>query len=399
MITSSVVFDHHGRCQKGKEGSIELRLIVNRKPYYLQTGLKCRASEFRYGKVVNREDADEMNDRLRVLQKLANEEITKLLADREEVSAKILRQRIFGVDDGMDESVRFIDWLPMEAGVLRLAPGTLAHYKVTIDRLNQYGKMKEWKDVTVPNILRWDAWLHGLKKDIRDADKKAGLQEELLSDGAVYNYHKCLKAMLNRAVLYDYIDRNPYDKLRGKFSRGDHETVEYLTEEEVEKFMALHPTPHTQMEVAHDLFVFQLYTGMGFSDVMAFDIRDYRKVDGKWVNNGLRTKTGTMYVSQLLPPVVDVLEKYGMQVPKIYNSDYNRCLKLLGFAAGITKPLHSHMARHTFATMMLKNKVRIEHVSKMLGHTNIVTTQRYAKVLAESVHEEFDKIEEMLNKK
>ena len=361
--------------------------------------MKCRASEFRYGKVVNREDADEMNERLRVLLKVANEEITKLLADREEVSAKILRQRILGVDDGMDESVRFIDWLPMEAGVLRLAPGTLAHYKVTIDRLNQYGKMKEWKDVTVPNILRWDAWLHGLKKDIRDADKKAGLQEELLSDGAVYNYHKCLKAMLNRAVLYDYIDRNPYDKLRGKFSRGDHEAVEYLTEEEVERFMALHPTPHTQMEVAHDLFVFQLYTGMGFSDVMAFDIRDYRKVDGKWVNNGLRTKTGTMYVSQLLPPVVEVLEKYGMQIPKIYNSDYNRCLKLLGFAAGITKPLHSHMARHTFATMMLKNKVRIEHVSKMLGHTNIVTTQRYAKVLAESVHEDFDKIEEMLNKK
>ena len=81
------------------------------------------------------------------------------------------------------------------------------------------------------------------------------------------------------------------------------------------------------------------------------------------------------------------------------NADYNHALKLLGEVAGISTPLHSHLARHTFATMMLRNGAKIENVSRMLGHTNITQTQRYAKVLAESVHEDFDKISEKLKNK
>ena len=64
--------------------------------------------------------------------------------------------------------------------------------------------------------------------------------------------------------------------------------------------------------------------------------------------------------------------------------------------AGINTPLHSHLARHTFATFMLRHGVKIENVSKMLGHTNITQTQRYAKVLAMSVHEEFERISDLL---
>ena len=85
-----------------------------------------------------------------------------------------------------------------------------------------------------------------------------------------------------------------------------------------------------------------------------------------------------------------------MQVPQIVNAVYNRELKTIGKALGITTPLHSHLARHTFATWMLRNGAKFENVSKMLGHSNIRTTQRYAKVLAESVHEDFDRMERML---
>jgi site-specific recombinase XerD len=66
--------------------------------------------------------------------------------------------------------------------------------------------------------------------------------------------------------------------------------------------------------------------------------------------------------------------------------------------AGIKVRMHSHLARHTFATYMLSNGAKIENVSRMLGHTNITQTQRYAKVLAESVHEEFNKMNEKLSK-
>jgi site-specific recombinase XerC len=113
---------------------------------------------------------------------------------------------------------------------------------------------------------------------------------------------------------------------------------------------------------------------------------------------GERIKTGVAYVSQLLPPAVKVLEKYGWEIPKISNADYNRHLKSLGQMARIKTKLHSHLARHTFATWMLSEGAKIENVSRMLGHTNIVQTQRYAQVLAEDVRSEFDKVADRMKK-
>ena len=99
-----------------------------------------------------------------------------------------------------------------------------------------------------------------------------------------------------------------------------------------------------------------------------------------------------------LKDAVKVLEKYGWEIPQLSNADYNRHLKALGQMAGIKTRLHSHLARHTFATYMLRNGVKIENVSKMLGHTNITQTQRYAKVLAQSVHDDFDMVASKLEK-
>ena len=67
-------------------------------------------------------------------------------------------------------------------------------------------------------------------------------------------------------------------------------------------------------------------------------------------------------------------------------------------ACGIERPLHSHMARHTFATWMLANGVPLEHVSKMVGHSNIRQTQRYAKVLPKAVYDDFEKVSAKMEK-
>lgn len=400
MISTIIVFDHRKRTDKGKEGPLELRVIIDRKAFYINTGIRVRASEFRYGKVVGRDGAKELNDRLNAFVELAEGEVTRMMKEKVPINVRTIRRKVYGLpDDEETEKVGFLPWVKEQIEELRLSKETLKHYKTLYDRLGQFGKIMEWSDLTTANLCKWDAWLHTLRKSQSDAKVKSGVAAEYISDAAVYNYHKCLKALLNRAVLFDVIERNPYDKLKGHFKRGDVENVEFLTSDEMDAFISLHPMAGSQMALSRDLFVFQLYTGLAFSDVMSFDIKDYKQVDGRWMNIGKRVKTGVSYISQLLPPAVEVLKKYGMSIPKIGNADYNKCLKALGMAAGIEKPLHSHLARHTFATMMLREGVRIEHVSKMLGHTNITTTQRYAKVLADDIRKDFSMIEKKITTK
>ena len=276
-----------------------------------------------------------------------------------------------------------IDWITEQLEIMQLADGTMKHYRTLRDRLIDFGQIKSWRDLTVENIYRLDAWLHQLPDQ-----KHSGT----ISDAAVYNYHKCFKALINRAYEMGRVSENPYHRMKGRIKRGEKENMEYLTESEVARIEALTLEPGSLMAQSRDVFIFQCYTGLAFSDTMAFDISNYRKDGRRWVHNGERIKTGVPYVSRLLPPAVAVLEKYGMQIPRLDNADYNRCLKLIGSAAGVAIPLHSHLGRHTFATMMLRAGAKIENVSRMLGHTNIKQTQRYAKVLAPSVHDDFDKV-------
>lgn len=253
-------------------------------------------------------------------------------------------------------------------------------------RLNEYDLLSGWNDLTVENIYIFDRWLHNLK----------GRNGKLISDASVYNYHKCLKSLLQRAVRIGILNVNPYERLRGEFKRGDRETVDYLNEDEMHRIEGLKLDAGTMIDKARDLFVFQMYTGLSYGDTQNFDFSKYRNENGAWIYIGERQKTGVQYVSQLLPPAVAIVEKYHGDVPKMNNADYNHLLKGIGTAANTHVSLHSHIARHTFATYMLNKRVSLDSVSVMLGHTNTVQTRRYAKTLAQTVKNDFEKIAELL---
>ena len=387
-ITNSIVWDHRGRVPDGGRGQLEIRVTIARKSYYFGTGIKCRRSEFVAGQIVNCPGARQLNDRLAIIYSKVLACVNACIESGSQIDTEGIRKMVWQTSESVNDEPTLITWIEQQVPMLNLADGTKKHYHTLIVRLIEYDKLRRWQDVTIENIYLWDAWLHQLKA--QDGGR--------ISDGGVFTYHKCLKALLNRAKDFGKISENPYVSLRGKFKRGEKESVEYLTEDEMRQFESIILPAGSMLDIAHDMFIFQMYTGLSFSDAQAFDISDY-KWDGKrWVNNGERIKTGVPYVSSLLPPAVRVLEKYDMRVPRINNADYNHQLKALGLLAGIKTRLHSHLARHTFATYMLRNGAKIENVSRMLGHTNITQTQRYAKVLAQSVHDDFDMIAEKLGK-
>ena len=399
MITKAIVFDHRGRTKAGQEGPVELRITYNRKPYYINTGVKVRGRELFNGQIINRGDADVLQERLNMVVERIERAVNKCIEKGIAIDvAEIRRQAYEGEKNSSVSRTGMYDWMKEQVPLLKIGSGTRRRYDTLIKRMGEYGGLMAWSDLTIENLYKFDYWLHERKKPVSNGDVQAGRDAECIGDAAVYNYHRTLRSLISRAVKFEIIDSNPYDRVKGEFRKGIKENVEYLTEEEIAAVESLHPKEGTQMAMARDLFVFQMYTGLSYSDAQAFDIKNYKKKDGKWVSVGTRIKTGVPYVSQLLPQAVDVLERYGMQVPKIGNVQYNESLKVIGQALGITTRMHSHLARHTFATRMLSLGVKIENVSRMLGHTNITQTQRYAKVLAESVRDDFEMVETKLQK-
>lgn len=394
--TTTIIWDHRGRTDATGKGQLEIRITYERKSSYFSTGIKVRKSEFVAGRIANCVGADELNKRLEIIYSKVLACVNACVRDNIAVSIEYLRRQVWQVVEDNSDKPTFIEWTEKQISLLGLKESTEHHYYTLVRRLIEYGRMQRWHDITVENIVNFDVWLHGLTKPISDARAKTGASAEKLTDSAVYNYHKCLKAVLYRAYKFGKIDENPYNRLRGEFKRGDKENVEFLTEEEMKRIETLKLPTGSILDVVRDLFVFQMYTGLAYSDMQAFDFSLCKLVDGEYVYNGERIKTGVQYTSQLLPPVIRVLKKYGMKVPKVSNQDYNRHLKSIGLLAEIHTRMHTHLARHTFATYMLSNDVMLQNVKRMLGHKSIVTTQRYAKVLAKDVHNDFDKISEKL---
>ena len=395
-FSTAVIFDRKHKADRDTQGLLEIRITIGRKSYYISTGIKVYAREWG-GAVIRRPDAEALNDRLGLLMRRVAEETNDCLANHREVVASEIRERIWDV---REKSIgdEMLEWIDGQIDLLKVTEGTKQHYRTLLMRLREFGKMKSWRDLTVENVELFDGWLHQLKKPQSDAEMRMGESEALLSDAAVYNYHKTLKAMVRRAFRFGIISLNPYDRLNGQFKRGDKESVEYLTDEEVAAIESLHPVDGSQMAVARDLFVFQLHTGLSYADTQAFDIAKYKNVDGRLVTTNKRVKTGVEYVIMLSEECERILEKYGWTLPKMHNTVYNRCLKTLASAAGIDKRVHTHLARHTFGTSMAEH-APLQDVKKMMGHKDIKQTLRYAKAKPDNIYTDFKRVEELRKNK
>lgn len=397
MITTKVVFDHRGRTKNNEEGPLEVRVTANRRSYYINTGLRVPMNLWMSGRIADAEYWPELERRINIIRSRIEAEVNDCLESGRPILPNDIRRRVWEGDD--TSATPFLDWVESQIPVMTVSEGTRRHYRTLLGRLKDFGGIRSWADITTENIYLFDSWLHQLTSKQNRTEMLTGVAPRKVGDGCVWNYHKCLKKLLNNAVLFDKLTMNPYDRLRGQFARGDRESVEYLTRDELSYIEKCAPTCGSTMETVRDLFLFQTYTGLSFSDMQAFDIRDYHRDGGAWVHRGERIKTGVPYVSELLPQAVTILERYDFRLPKIYNHHYNMLLKAMGEMLGLKKNLTSHMARHTFATLMLRSGAKIENVSVMLGHTNVKQTQRYAKVMAESVHDDFKKIANLLNNK
>jgi integrase len=132
---------------------------------------------------------------------------------------------------------------------------------------------------------------------------------------------------------------------------------------------------------ARDMFIFACYTGLAYSDLIKVSRDDIFREGNDLCIVDKRQKTGTQYNIILLPKALEILERYNYNINLMTNQKCNDNLKLIAHMANIPINLTMHVGRHTFATWALSRGVSIETVSKMLAHSDVGTTERYAKVL------------------
>ncbi len=182
-----------------------------------------------------------------------------------------------------------------------------------------------------------------------------------------------------------------------KIARGDKKLTKALDRRSLDKLMNTQfGELEEEMETARDLFVFACHTGAAYCDLMGLSKTHlvFDDEENLWMKFN-RKKTGVLCRIKLLPETVRLIEKMHSDeretlLPFIKYPTYQSCLKALRLWAGISFPFTSHTARYTFATLItLEQGVPIETVSKMLGHTNVSMTERYAKVTPQKLFEEF----------
>ena len=171
----------------------------------------------------------------------------------------------------------------------------------------------------------------------------------------------------------------------------------YLTEQELERILEK-DFDSRRLEQVRDVFIFSCFTGLSYVDVRNLTKENIvTSFDGKLWLRLHRQKTSTAVNLPLLKIPLAILRKYedklpdGRLLPVSSNQKLNSYLKEIADVCGIKKNLTFHLARHTFATTTtLAKGVPIETVSKMLGHTNIKTTQIYARITNDKIREDME---------
>lgn len=215
--------------------------------------------------------------------------------------------------------------------------------------------------------------------------------EKSCAQNATVKYLKNFKKIIRIALANKWIIDDPFMEIHFKQTKTNRA---FLTEEEL-NILIKKEFSIPRLQTVRDIFIFCSFTGLAFTDVQHLKPEHITKDsnDEYWIRKA-REKTDNMCDIPLLDIPKMIIEKYkthpecikkNVVLPVPSNQKMNSYLKEIADICGITKPLSTHIARHTFATIALANKVSIESISKMLGHTDIKTTKIYARIMDKTI--------------
>lgn len=318
----------------------------------------------------------------------------------------ILSQRIvdsqnheFGFKSDYSEDMKFYDYYVSITEQRRGddSHGNWGNWRSCLKHLEKYdAKLKErsFADIT-------PEWIRGFREYLdKEAcawgcDYRDRYKDHKLASNSKLSYFNKLKACLAQAMEERIIKFNPMCGIEGfKEKEG---TRMYLTIDEVRK-LAQTECEYKSIKRA---FLFSCLTGLRRSDVARLKWEDIHKQDDYTRIIFTQKKTGGLEYLDITAQAAELLGERGKSSDYVFEdihspSTTNGAIKRWVLRAGIKKEITFHCARHTFAVMMLDLGTDIYTVSKLLGHRDLSTTQRYAKVLDKNKQAAVSKIPDIL---
>ena len=277
--------------------------------------------------------------------------------------------------------------------------GFKSENKAKANFIEYFSKLTAERKESMGNYGNWDSVLKHLKKykgsnisfenvDVNFCEGFKNYLENLaktktnkpLSSSSVSSYFTKVRAALNKAMDDGIILKNPAHKV--SIPKPIEKEREFLTLEEVQALFKA----ECRYDVLKRAFLFSCLTGMRWSDVHKLKWSQIQKEGDNWKVNFHQQKTKGLQYHYINKQAKDLMgekmEDSDLVFIGLRYSDYmNTALLQWCLRAGITKHITFHCGRHTYATLQLTFGTDLFTVSKLLGHSEIRTTQIYAKVI------------------
>ena len=396
-----VVFRKEKMSSKG-EAPLYLRVIKDRKPKYIALGV-----------IVPEKYWDEPNKRVKkgmensqrinnyIAQKLAEAEghALDMETKAKNFTSKEIKEAVMG--KAPESFLKYADrfFVEMEN---KLQASSIDKTRHIVAKVREYMKDEDlyFEQLDVSWLKKYDFYLRNTLKN---------------SNNTVVANFKLIRRIINEVIKEDIIpyEKNPFHKFKLKWENSN---KSFLTEEEIEIIEKLDLSDQPRTRDARNMYIFATYAGgIRISDLVQLRWKNY---DGDRIL--IHTKKTKNTVSVKLPQKAkDILKLYYYENvdPNEYifpffdiSKDYsdgrvlyraistagticNKELIKIADMACLDKHIHFHTSRHTWATRALRKGMRIEYVSKLMGHASIKTTQIYAKI----VNEELDNAMDVFN--
>ena len=409
-----------GRTSKSNEGIIYLRYFVCGKYIEHSTDIKIQSNEWdKLSRQVTSSNKDwkRLNNKLQVIKYKVDE---KLQSYNRPLTTTVMADILAGKDVGDDrgKNIDFItyalDYNQMRYDQDKISYSTYDNNRLYILRFQRFLKENEKRNKLTLADLNIEVFNHYINYRLTETkNTKEGINKMLTPLFKAVEYAADNDLIPNRTATIikgNYLDV----KTRRYSSTVSEKKIRYLTPEQMKALITICPKlPHPRTQEIVDIFLFAFHAcGMRVSDIITleWDHIDWEKRE--IAKNYFKTKTAASI--PLTDAAIEILERwkqydrnkrfvfdllpedFNLKDPKALknarlskNRNLQQSLRSVGEKIGLRFNLTMHVARHTFAVLSIKRGIDVHLLSRLMGHSSIVITEKvYADYIQSDVHKE-----------